>query len=221
VFEDRSPEVGILLFVIESLLASLLLLPRAVLAVRTAAREVAREASAASEWRLGQARQLLQRFTLIFAFGLGFVPFLWIAALLGGIEGGSGALGGTLLHRASWMGAMLLASAVLDVVLVPSRGIASLQTAVAWQQLRVVGLHPVILFGLLLVPFTGSTEGLVWLFVALRLALDLASLRPGSGEAVRASTFGRLHPPDVIVDSVTGEVVSAWPPVEPPVRTPS
>ena len=220
VLDDRSPELGIVLFVVESLLASLLLLPRAVAATWAAARADARASSATTEWRLRQAGVVRERIGLVIGLGLVFLPFLWLAARLAWAAEPRG-LGDTLVPRATWLVAMLAAGTVLDLVLGRRSDIAALQSAVAWQLARVAGLHPVVLFGFLLLPMVGSTEGLVWLFVALRLGLDLASLRPGTAESLRHATFGRLHPPSVVVDAVTGAVVSQWPPPDPPLVTTS
>jgi hypothetical protein len=198
--KDDSVILAILLFVLETLLAS------AVLFVRTLAGARGHAHDDMARRRIVETRRVLQFF--VAPFSLACMVMFGAVAL---IESGKGRLpveGLALLgERASWMAGMLLASAVLDTLVAPVRSVRWLETAVAWQGSRTSVMTLVLLLGWPVMLFTGTSQAFFWAFFALRLLSDLGSLWPGQRERIRANMFDR----PVVADATLGQVGTAPP----------
>ncbi len=189
--QNQSVVLAMLLFVMETLLASVLLAAR----VWTARRALRDQPEAAH--RLHEAWRMLLwfvgPFSLACALMLGGLAF--IEADKGRLQGWATDMG----DRARWMALVLCASAVLDSVVAPVRSVHWLETGVSWQGSRTAILLLAVLLGWPIILFMGTAQGFLWTFFALRLLSDLGSLRPGERERIRTTMFGeRLTGPPTI-----------------------
>jgi hypothetical protein len=182
IVQDQSVVLAMLLFVMETMLASLVLAMRVGLSRRAASGEPA------VVWRLREAWRVL----LFFVW-----PFSLVCAVMLGavtiIEIDKGRLQGSLAEfgdRARWMALTLLVAATLDTVLAPVRSVHWLETGVAWQGSRTAVLFLAVLLGWPIILFTGSGQGFFWTFFVLRLLSDFGGLKRGERERIRAQMFG-------------------------------
>lgn len=193
---DDSVILAILLFVLETLLAS------AVLLVRTLGRRGGSDDDHGRR-RLHEARRVLQLFVAPFSLGCIFM-FATVAL----IEYSKGRLPvegvGLLRERASWMAGMLLASALLDTLIAPVRSVQWLETAIAWQSSRTAVMTVVLMLGWPVMLFTGSSHGFFWVFFTLRLLSDAGSLRGSERERIRERMFGSPYVPGAQASAVAG-----------------
>lgn len=183
VIKDDSVAVAMLLFLLETLLASLILAARVAGATRSTTDLRTRQ-------RLVEVRRVLQFF--VAPFGLG------TAALLGAvtaIEAAKGTLPpgslDTLRDRATWMTVWLVAGAGLDVLMAPVRTVPWLEGAVSWQASRTAVMAFALMIGWPIMLAMGSTQAYAWVFFALRLLSDIGSLTPRERERIRERTFGQ------------------------------
>lgn len=195
VLDDRQPALAILLYLLEVILASCLLLVRTSTPLVTGwfRRAGHTREDAVAHRGLRRARDLAGAVVFV---GIVGAPFLWIAALLGAPDTPWQALQHDVLERGRWIALVLLASAVLDSLLAPVRSVEWLQASVAMQMNRVILLHPVIMVGWGLFAVTGSLLGMVGIFVVGRLLMDLNALFGNARENARQQWFqrgGRLN----------------------------
>ena len=192
VLDDRQPELGILLYLLETVLWSAVLFARSVvnLALLQRAEDVSERGREISQLRV--ARELTWVTLLI---GTVALPLLGMAvfAIRGGAWDPQWAL---LRERGSYLAATILASAILDTLVAPVRSPLWLQSAVAHQVTRFFVLHPVVMFGFVFDSFTGSTRGMVTVFVAVRLIVDVNGWRPSIRELRRRRWFAALTEPE-------------------------
>jgi hypothetical protein len=189
VVKDDSVAMAMLLFLLETLMAS------AVLVVRlSASRRAARDDHEARR-RLGEAIRMVQFFVLPFSLGcavlLGAVTFIEVEKGRAAFDAASH------LDRAKWMTLSLFASAGLDSIIAPIRSVTWLETGVSWQGSRTAVMILVVLLGWPVMLFTGTTQSFFWTFFGLRLLSDLGSLRPAERERIRAQMFGEPFNPGV------------------------
>lgn len=187
IVKDDSVALAMLLFVMETLLAS------ALLGVRVL---VSRGAMAGDDraWRrLGEVGKMLLIF--VAPFSLVCAVMLGVVTLIEVDKGRATFDLSLLAERARWMATMLLASAVLDSLVAPVRSVQWLETGVAWQGSRTAVLFLCMLLGWPVMLFTGTTQAFFWVFFALRLISDAGSLRPGERERIRANMFGEAYVP--------------------------
>ena len=187
--QDAQPALGILLYLVEIVLTAAMLLTRTALSEASAARAVRRRPGAQADLlALRKARQLA---SAIVAVGVMGAPFLWVAVLLAHPDMQWQVLRDTVFERGQWIGLIVLASALLDTLIAPVHSAEWLQGAVALQMNRTVLLHPVIMFGYILFGITGSLTGMVTIFIAGRLLMDLLALRSGTRERARRQWMHR------------------------------
>jgi hypothetical protein len=182
IIRDDSVILAILLFVLETLLASLVLAARTLVAVRGGAHD------GEAGRRVTEARRVLLFF--VAPFGLGCMVMFAAVALIEYTNGRLPVEGlGLFRERATWMATMLLASAALDTLIAPVRSVQWLETAVAWQGSRTSVMTLVLLVGWPVILVTGTSQGFFWVFFAFRLLSDVGSLWPGQREQIRARMF--------------------------------
>ena len=188
VVKDDSVILAILLFVVETLLAAVVLFARTLAGARQG------PGDDVSRRRVVEVRRVLQFFVAPFTVGC-LVMFAAVAFIE--YKNGRLPVEGLALfrERASWMAGMLLASAALDTLLAPVRSVHWLETAVAWQGSRTSVMTLVLVIGWPVILFTGRSQGFFWVFFALRLLSDVGSLWPGQRERIRANLFGELSEP--------------------------
>jgi hypothetical protein len=193
--EDGRVAIAMLLFVMETLLASALLGARIFVASR--ASHVEPDAQA----RLREIRRLLLilvlPFSLVCGVMLGAVTLIEHANT-GRFEGQAA----TFVSRASWMAGVLLASAVLDAVVAPVRSVPWLEATAAWQWSRTAVLFLTMLIGWPVMLFSGTSQAFAWIFFAFRLLTDVATLMPGERERIRGVVFGGPREPDLTTRDV-------------------
>ncbi|MCC6163132.1 MAG: hypothetical protein IT182_07260 [Acidobacteria bacterium] len=182
VVKDQSVVLAMLLFLMETLLAS------ALLGVRLAASRRAMSGDHTALRRLHEVGKALGIFVLPFSLGcvvlLGVVTFIEVA------NGRASHDVAAFADRAGWMAGMLLATAVLDSLVAPVRTVTWLESAVSWQSSRTAVMFLAVMVGWPVMLWTGTTQGLFWGFFGLRLLSDLGSLAPGERERIRATMFG-------------------------------
>ena len=189
IVEDGRVAVAMLLFVMETLLASTLLGVRLGGATRHAQDEPE------VQTRLREVRRLL--LILVVPFSLVCGVMLGVVTLIEHANTGrfEGALE-TFTSRATWMAGALLASAVLDAVVAPVRTVHWLETTAAWQWSRTAVLFLTMLIGWPVMLFTGTSQAFAWIFFAFRLLTDIGSMRPGERERIRGVVFDGPTTPD-------------------------
>jgi hypothetical protein len=185
IVKDESVSLAMLLFLLETLLAS------ALLAARVGVSRHAMRADAGAAERLRETLKVLLIFVLPFSLGcalmLGAVTFIEI-------DKGRATFDAALhVDRAKWMALTLLASAVLDSVIAPVRSVTWLETGVAWQGSRTAVMCLCVLLGWPVMLFMGTTQAFFWIFFALRLLSDIGSMRPGERERIRTTMFGDAY----------------------------
>ena len=188
ILKDESVSLAMLLFLLETLLAS------ALLAARVGVSRRVMRADPGASHRLRETLKVLLLFVLPFSLGcgvmLGAVTFIEI-------DKGRATFDAALhIDRAKWMAVALLASAVLDSLIAPVRSVTWLETGVAWQGSRTAVLFLCVLLGWPVMLFTGTTQAFFWIFFFLRLLSDFGSLKPGERERIRATMFGAPYPPN-------------------------
>lgn len=175
--EDRQPALAILLYLVEIILTALMLLARTSLATLLVSRGARQESADEPDVRtLRKTRDLA---TSTVAVGLLGLPFLLVAVLLAYPEMDWPLLRDSVLDWGRWVALLILASALLDALVAPVRTPEWLQAAVTMQMTRTLLLHPVTLLGFLLFGLTGSLTGMVVVFVAVRVVLDLSTIFRG------------------------------------------
>ncbi|MBA2355838.1 MAG: hypothetical protein H0V80_14375 [Acidobacteria bacterium] len=182
VLHDGNTALAMLLFIVETLMASALLGTRLLLSRYLGGR------SPEAVQRLGEVRRVLLWLVLPCSL-VGAVMLGVIAA----IEAQRTDLGPHLVdagERVRWMAVALVSSTVLDSVLAPVRSVHWLETGVAWQGSRTVVLFLSMLLGWPVMLATGASSGFFWIFFALRLFSDLGGLRRSERERIRAHLFG-------------------------------
>ena len=186
ILKDESVALAMLLFLMETLLAS------GLLAARVAVSRRVMRADPGAAHRLREVLKVLLWFVLPFSLGcavmLGAVTFIEID------KGRATFDAAQHIDRAKWMAVALLASAVLDSLIAPVRSVTWLETGVAWQGSRTAVLFLCVLLGWPLMLFTGTTQSFFWIFFALRLLSDFGSLKPGERERIRSTMFGDAYP---------------------------
>ena len=178
IVKDDSVSLAMLLFLLETLLASALLLTRLGVGRR------AMHGDDQARRRLLEAGRVLLIFVLPFSLGcavlLGAVTFIEI-------DKGRASFDAALhADRAAWMAMALLGSAVLERLIAPVRSVNWLETSVAWQGSRTAVLFLAVILGWPVMLYTGTTQSLFWTFFSLRLLSDAGSLWPGERERIRA-----------------------------------
>ena len=185
IVKDESVSLAMLLFLLETLLAS------ALLAARVGVSRRVMRADPSAVRRLGEVLKILLLFVLPFSLGcavlLGAVTFIEIDKVRATFDAAVHA------DRVKWMALTLLASAVLDSILAPVRSVNWLETGVAWQGSRTAVLFLCVLLGWPVMLFTGTTQAFFWIFFFLRLLSDFGSLKPGERERIRSTMFGEAH----------------------------
>ena len=140
IVKDDSVGLAMLLFVVETLLASALLAARLLIPRR------AMSGDDDARRRLHEAGKVLlvfvTPFSLACAVMVGAATFIEVANGRADYEFWS------YVDRARWMAGMLLASAVLDSVIAPVRSVHWLETGVAWQGSRTAVLFLCVLLGM-------------------------------------------------------------------------
>ena len=192
VVEDRQPELGILLYLLETVLWSAVLFARSAvnLAVLRRVDDAAAHAREISQLRL--ARELTWVTLMI---GAVMLPLLGMGVFA--VRGGEWTPQWDMLReRGSWLAVTVLTGAALDTLVAPVRSPLWLQSAVAQQVTRLFVLHPVVMFGFVLYNMTGSTRGMVAIFVGVRLVVDISGWRPGIRELRRRRWFKTLAEPE-------------------------
>ncbi len=188
VFEDQAPELGILLYLLETGASSTLLF------VRTSARLVAlgrSPATRAASREVSQMRHARELMGLMMLVGAVFTPLLTMAIFA--MRGGEWhPQWDVLAGRGRWLLLMVAASGLLDVLGAPMRSSLWLQSAVAQQMSRLFLVLPVVMAGGVIYSVTASTVGMVAPFVLGRLAMDLSEWRAANRQARRRRWFGRL-----------------------------
>jgi hypothetical protein len=195
IVQDGNVAIAMLLFIIETLLATALLGGRLAIATRAGAGDGDARA------RLGEVRKLLLILVLPFSVACGVM----LAAVTGIEHANTGRFAGAatgLATRASWMAAALLASAILDTVIAPVRSVQWLETSAAWLWSRTAVMFLTMLIGWPVMLFTGTSQAFAWIFFVFRLLTDLGTLRPGERERIRAVAFGGPREPDPSVRDV-------------------
>lgn len=184
IVSDDSVAVAMLLFLLETLLASAILFARLGVSGRSL--------DAGARHRLADARQVLQFFVTPFSLGCAILMGAVVA-----IEVSKGRLAAdglrSLGDRASWMASALLASAVLDSVLAPVRSVQWLETSVAWQGSRTAVMMLVVMMGWPVMLVTGTSQAFFWIFFALRLMSDVEGMRRSGRECIREKLFGEPY----------------------------
>ena len=128
IVKDESVSLAMLLFLLETLLAS------ALIAARVGVSRRAMRADAEAARRLLEALKVLLLFVL--PFSLGCAVTLGVATFVEVDKGRATFDASVHIDRATWMAVALLASAVLDSVIAPVRSVTWLETGVAWQGSR-------------------------------------------------------------------------------------
>ena len=188
VLEDHAPELGILLYLLETALSSALLLVRATTNLVVLRRAGATRAHSRQISQMLRARELMAATVVI---GVWTLPLLTMAMFA--VRGGEWQpQWDALVDRGRWLALTVIASAVLDAIVAPVRSALWVQSAVAQQMSRLLVLHPVVMFGFLFYRFTGSTAGMIAIFVALRLIVDVTAWRRESRHARRKRWFRHL-----------------------------
>ena len=186
VVKDESIVLAMLLFLMETLLAS------AVLAVRLRVSRRALGDDDRARRRLHEVGKALGIFVVPFSLAcvvlLGVVTFIEIA------NGRASHDVAMLVTRARSMAAMLLGAAVLDSLIAPVRSVRWLESAVAWQSSRTAVMFLAVLVGWPVMLWTGTSQGLFWSFFGLRLLSDLGSLVPAERERITTRMFGDASP---------------------------
>ena len=180
-FKDDSVALAMVLFILETLLGS------AVLVVRMrGARRATSEPDAAA--RIGKAMRLLGEFVLPFSL----VPCILLVAFtaLDAERVDLRTWYATYASRAQGMALLLLAGAALDSLIAPVRTVAWLETAAAWQASRTSVLVLAFLLGVPVMIATSSTQGFFWAYFGLRLFGDLNGMRPSERERLRTHFLG-------------------------------
>ena len=182
VWHDASVALAMVLFVLETLLASALLGVRIAFARRAAPRE-----DDASR-RLAKAARLLVQLVLPFSLvpGVLLLGYASIDAQHGRLDIG---LDG-YVERARWMGLVLLGGAVLDSLLAPVRSVTWLESAAAWQASRTSVIVIAFLIGTPIMLWSGNSQGYFWSWFGLRAFSDLNALRPSERERLRLHFLG-------------------------------
>lgn len=175
--DDRQPALGILLYLVEIILTALMLLARTAVATLLVSRDARQES--ADEPDVLALRKTRDLATTTVAVGLLGLPFLLVAVLLAHPELDWPVLRDSVLDWGRWVAVLIVASALLDTLVAPVRTPEWLHTSVTMQMTRTLLLHPVILFGFLLFGLTGSLTGMVVVFVAVRVVLDLSTMFRG------------------------------------------
>lgn len=193
-----------LLFVLETLLASALLWGRLLIASR------ASDGDHQTLARIREVRRLLLMLVLPFSLASGLM--LGLVTLGEHVNTGrfEGAMA-TFTSRATWMAGALLASAVLDALVAPVRSVQWLEATGAWQWSRTAVLCLTMLLGWPVMLFTGTTQAFAWIFFAFRLLTDVGTLNAAERERIRAVVFDTPGTPDPSV----GDVSKAPPPYSP------
>lgn len=191
VLNDHYPELGILLYLAETAMSSALLLVRAGVSLRSTRRRFGAGASGVSGRQVSQLRKARELTVWAVVISVAVLPLLTMAVLA--VRAGEwGPRIEMLTDRAKWMALVVVASAVLDSLIAPVRSMTWLQSSVAAQQVRLIVLHPVVMFGFVIYNLTGSALGLVGIFVTLRLLVDAWGWRTGTRAYLRRRCFGRL-----------------------------
>lgn len=190
VVKDDSVALAMLLFLMETLLASSLLGVRVLMSRRAMA------ADDGARRRLQQVGNVLMIF--VGPFSLACAVMLGVVVMIEVSKGRAVYDLAAFGDRARWMALMLLASAVLDSLLAPVRSVQWIETAVAWQGSRTAVMFLAVLLGWPVMLFTGTSQGFFWGFFGLRLLSDLGSLNPGERERIRTQMFGERY------DTVSG-----------------
>jgi hypothetical protein len=208
VLEDHAPELGILLYLLETALSSALLLVRTVTNLFVLRRGGATRAHGRQISQLLRARDLMVSTVVI---GVWTFPLLTMAMFA--VRGGEWQPQWIVLtDRARWLALTVVASAVLDTLVAPVRSGLWLQSAVAQQMTRLLVLHPVVMFGFLLYRFTGSTVGMIAIFFTLRLFVDVTGWRRASRHARRHRWFRHLADQEPKAETARRRVPSDAPP---------
>ena len=181
VWHDASVALAMVLFVLETLLASTLLGVRIALA-----RRGVHDHDAAGRLRK-VARLLLQ---LVLPFSL--VPGVLLLGYAS-IDAQQGRLSVDVdgyAERARWMGTVLLGGAVLDSLLAPVRSVTWIESAAAWQASRTSVIVIAFLIGTPIMLWSGNSQGYFWAWFGLRLFSDVNALRPSERERLRLHFLG-------------------------------
>jgi hypothetical protein len=204
--KDDSVGMAMLLFLLETLLAS------ALLVARLAASRRAAGADHEARRRLGEAIRTLQFFVL--PFSLGCAVLLGAATFIEVEKGRAAFEVAAHVDRAKWMAVSLLASACLDSVIAPIRSVTWLETGVSWQGSRTAVMTLVLILGWPVMLLTGTTQSFFWIFFGLRLLSDLGSLKRGERERIRCRMFGPPYVPGAPGSAVAepGMAVDTAPP---------
>jgi hypothetical protein len=212
IVKDDSVALAMLLFVVETLLASALLAVRLLVTRRALARDDH------ARRRLNDIRNALLFF--VTPFSLACAVMVGAATFIEVANGRASYEVWAYVERARWMAAMLLASAVLDSLIAPVRSVHWLETGVAWQGSRTAVLFLCVLLGWPVMLFTGTTQAFFWIFFALRLLTDVGSLKPGERERIRTNMFGPAYAPTAPV-AATAEPETTRPGTQPPPFSPA
>lgn len=184
---DDSVAMAMLLFLLETLMASALLVIRL-----SVSRRAARDDHEARR-RLREAIRVVQFFVL--PFSLGCAVLLGAVAFIEVDKGRATFDIASHLDRAKWMALSLLASACLDSAIAPIRSVTWLETGVSWQGSRTAVMVLVVLLGWPVMLFTGTTQAFFWIFFGLRLLSDAGSMRASERERIREQLFGPAYVP--------------------------
>lgn len=189
VVKDDSVALAMLLFLLETLLASSLL------GVRVLASRRAMAGNDGARQRLATVGNTLMIF--VGPFSLACAVMLGVVVMIEVSKGRAVYDLAAFGDRARWMAVMLLATAALDSLLAPVRSVQWIETAVAWQGSRTAVMLLAVLLGWPVMLFTGTSQGLFWAFFGLRLLSDLGSLTSGERERIRAQMFGEPYQPAI------------------------
>ena len=190
VWRDDSVALGMVLFVLETVLASVLLVARITLARRAVPADL--EASA----RLHKALRLIMEMALPFSLVPGVL--LLGFAILDAQDGRVALDVAGHVARAGWMALMLVASAALDSVLAPVRTVAWLESAAAWQASRTSVLVIAFLLGTPFMlrdqEFSGVLLGVVRPPAVRRRERDAVGRARSPAPALPRPGHGAAHP---------------------------
>jgi hypothetical protein len=182
VWHDASVALAMVLYVLETVLASFLL------AVRIAVARRARAGTPEARGRLQRALRLLAQLVIPFSIVPGMLLLGY--ALIDEQQGRLTLDVAWHAERARWMAFALVAGATLDSLLAPVRSVIWLESAAAWQASRTSVLVVAFLIGTPIMLYSGSSQAYFWVWFGLRLLSDVNALRPTERERLRLHFLG-------------------------------